>query len=234
MTTFPPLQTQRQRISLGDQVYEAIRDRIVTLTLPPGTMIYENELAEMLQVSRTPIREAIRSLVNEQLLEVLPQRGTRIAPISERKVHDTRFVREHLELGAFRLAARLWDAERHRSVKAKLEELLQRQEAAAVAGDIAQFLNVDEAFHHAILQVAGNETLLQVVGHMRAHLNRFRYLALQELQQLERITAEHRLLAEAIELGDEALAADRLGAHLGKLAQDLTVVRRKYPDYFTD
>jgi len=232
MTDLTPLPPPIQRKSLGDQVYESIRESIVSLRLEPGSMIYENVLAETLQVSRTPIREAIRLLVSEQLLEVMPQRGTRIALISERKVNEARFIREHLELGAFRLAARLWNEDAHAQVRMHVEQLLEGQRAAAAAGDVALFLQLDESFHKAIIQVTGNETLLQVIYHMRGHLNRLRFLAMKELRQMDRVIAEHGQLFTAIRQQDESLTAQLLEHHVGKLDQDLSQLRSMYPSYF--
>ncbi|SFE85969.1 DNA-binding transcriptional regulator, GntR family [Paenibacillus catalpae] len=232
MTLIPPLQPQKQRKTLGDQIYESIRESIVSFRLPPGTMIYENELADTMNVSRTPVREAIRLLVSEQLLEVQPQRGTRIALISVRKVSEARFIREQLELGAFRLAAAKW-GERDRSAEsASLEALLEQQRAAAEANNIALFMQLDEAFHRAIMEIADNETLLQMIYYMRAHLNRARYLAIDQFGHMDRVVEEHRLLFEAIRSGSEQLAAERLAQHIRKLDQELPQLREAHPDYF--
>ena len=231
MSLIPPLPPLYRR-SLGDQVYTMIRESIVYLRMEPGSMIYENELTVALKVSRTPIREAIRLLVSEQLLEVLPQRGTRISQISERKVGEVRFIREQLETGAFRMAARLWKDADRKQTKQLLLDLMDKQQAAAEIKDVALFLQLDEAFHHTIMEVTGNETLLQVINHMRAHLNRLRYLALKEFHSLDRIVEEHRALLAAIEQGDEGLAVAKLGQHINKLDQELPELRSLYPHYF--
>jgi DNA-binding GntR family transcriptional regulator len=223
-----------QRKSLGDQIYESIRGNIVSLRLEPGSMVYENEMAETLGVSRTPVREAIRLLVSEGLLDVLPQRGTRIARISERKVHEARFIREHLELGAFRLAAKLWPERDRTAEQRTIAELIERQQAVAAVGDTEGFLMLDEAFHRSILEITGNETLLQVIYHMRAHLNRLRFLALKQFDYLDRVVMEHRGLYDAIRQGDEGLTAERLKRHIGKLNDELPTLRAAHPNFFTD
>ncbi|WP_042168402.1 GntR family transcriptional regulator [Paenibacillus gorillae] len=233
MPSMPSLPPQEQRKSLGDQIFESIRDQIVTMKLVPGSMIYENELAEALGVSRTPVREAIRLLVSEQLLDVLPQRGTRIALISERKVSEARFIREQLELGAFRLAAVQWrDYEAIKSADAALSKLLEEQRAAGEAGDAALFLQLDEAFHRIVLEAAGNATLLQVVYQMRAHLNRARYLAIEQLGHMDKVVEEHAQLLDALRQGNSELAASRLQPHIGKIDNELPELRDRYPHYF--
>lgn len=234
MLKLTPLPQRPVRKSLGDQVYETIRAGIVSLQLEPGTMIYENEVAELLQVSRTPVREAIRLLVSERLLDVLPQRGTRIAPISQRKVEEAKFIREHLELGAFRLVARQWrDGDRTAAERA-IVDLFDRQQEAAAAGDPALFLQLDEDFHRVVLEMTGNATLLQVINQMRAHLNRIRFLAMREYHYMEQTLEEHRGLLAAMQAGDEELTASRLKRHIGKLDRELPELRAKYPQYFVD
>jgi GntR family transcriptional regulator, rspAB operon transcriptional repressor len=228
-----PLQGNARR-SLGDQIYESIREAIVSLRMEPGTLVYENELAETLGVSRTPIRDAIRLLVSEQLLEVLPQRGTRIAFISERKVSEARFIREHLELGAFRLVARQWNQQdRTREVEA-IRKLFLEQRMAADREDIAAFLQLDEAFHRTVMEMTGNETLLQVIGHMRAHLNRLRFLAIREYRTMGRVMEEHEQLLTALQEGDEPKTAMLLEQHIGKLDHELPELRRAHAAFFKD
>ncbi|WP_127581524.1 GntR family transcriptional regulator [Paenibacillus koleovorans] len=234
MSSLSPLPPQLPRKSLGSQVYDSIREAIVSLKLEPGQMIYENELAETLGVSRTPIREAIRLLVGEELLDVLPQKGTRIAYISERKVTETRFIREQLEQGAFRIAARVWQAEVHRTQKEAIVQLLEEQRAAAAREDITEFLRLDEAFHRMLLELTGNSTLLNVIYHMRAHLNRLRYLALKQFHDMHRVLAEHEQLFAAIESKDETATVRLLEQHFGQLNTELPSLREAFSHYFTD
>jgi GntR family transcriptional regulator, rspAB operon transcriptional repressor len=223
---------EMSRKSLGEQVYEAMRERIVSLQLEPGRMIYENELAEGMGVSRTPIREAIRLLVSEELLDVLPQRGTRIALISEQKVAETRFVREQLELGAFRAVSREWNPDSHREARMELGRLLEEQQEAAQAGDNARFLTLDEAFHRTILELTGNRTLLQMVNAMRGHLNRIRYLALRQYHHMKPLVEEHVNLLEALEAGDESEISRLLTIHFNKLDYQIPDLKHTYPQYF--
>lgn len=221
-----------RRLTLGDQMYERLREKIVTLEWPPGQMIYENELSERLGVSRTPVREAIRLLASEQLVEVLPQRGTRVTLISLRKVKEVQFIREQLETGAFREAARLWDKERHKPVRDELEACLLAQARAAEDGDLPAFFRHDEAFHRLIMGVAGNETLLMLVDQMRAHLNRVRFLSLTDDRDEARILREHGALLKAVESGDEERTVRLLASHIGKMGDVLRRLASRHPDYF--
>jgi GntR family transcriptional regulator, rspAB operon transcriptional repressor len=221
-----------KRVSLGEQVYETLREGIVTLRLAPGQMIYENELSSELGVSRTPIREAIRLLVSEELLEVLPQRGTRVSQISVRKVEEARFIREQLEVGAFLLAARSWKDICSPAAKQELWELLQTQTEAADAEDSRLFLALDESFHRMILESTGNRTLLQTVASMRGHLNRVRYLALDRYHEMKPLVVEHEAILKALDAGDIPSLPGLLEAHFNKLDTQLPRLKEAYPDYF--
>lgn len=228
------LQPQASSRSLGFQAYEAIRDAIITLQLKPGQSVMEVELAELLQISRTPVREAMQMLIAEQLVQVLPQRTKIVSRISEIKVKESAFVRLSLEQSAFQLVARQWssgDARFQRADK-ELSALLQQQMEAAEQHHVQQFLTLDELFHRNILQLAGNDTLLEVVYHMRGYLNRFRYLAMNDFASTKAAVQEHIELLQALKAGDEAAIATMLKQHLGKLEGEIPILKQKYPDYF--
>jgi|SRR5690606_27288726 len=221
-----------RRPTLGDQIYARLREAIVTLEWLPGQMLYENELSERLGVSRTPVREAIRLLASERLVDVLPQRGSRVTLISLRTVKEVQFIREQLESGAFREAARRWDPDLHGPVRDRLEANLREQAQAAEAGDLPAFFRLDEAFHRLIMGVAGNETLLALIDRMRAHLNRVRFLSLKDERDEARILGEHRELLDAVASGHEERTVRLLMAHIGKMDSVLRRLESRHPDYF--
>ncbi|GIP40070.1 GntR family transcriptional regulator [Paenibacillus sp. J31TS4] len=219
--------------SLGEQAYETIRDAIITLELAPGTLIYENEMAEQLGISRTPVRDAFNRLIAEQLVDVLPQRNRRVAYLSEDKVRESGFVRLSLESRAFRAVAGRWDgSEPFRRAEREIGLLLEQQAEAAREQDAVRFLRLDEAFHVCILGLAGNRTLLDVVGQMRGHLNRVRLLAMKELEQTANLVQEHAELFERLRTGDAEAVGRLLEAHLGKLEEELPAIKEKCPEMF--
>src|SRR5690348_1112122 len=99
------------RKTLGKVAYSKIREEIITLNFKPGQMLSESEIGSVLGVSRTPIREAFLMLVQEGLLEILPQRGARVALISEKRYAENMFVRESLEISALKLVAKNWKSD---------------------------------------------------------------------------------------------------------------------------
>src|SRR3954454_20202107 len=115
----------------GLAVYDALRNAIVTTELEPGQQISENEIADKLGVSRTPVREALARLRDDQLVQIVPQTGTFVAPISVSGVDDAQFLREALECSAVRLAAERAD----RGDVAQLGALIGRQEHARDGAD---------------------------------------------------------------------------------------------------
>jgi DNA-binding GntR family transcriptional regulator len=98
--------------------------------------------------------------------------------------------------------------------------------------DPLAFLLLDEAFHRLILQQLGNDTLLTIVFQMRGHLNRIRYLALEQLHDMERLTKEHEVLFAAITHNDDNAVAQILSGHLHKMQNDLPALKHQFAEYF--
>lgn len=229
-------QISKQRKTLGESAYKEIRDAIISLRLEPGQMVYENELASSLGVSRTPVREAFLMLLKEELIEILPQRGARVAYLSRKKVEEARFIRESLEVSAFREIAKSWNEEEemYRNARAQAEDLLKQQQAAAAGGEYIPFLHSDEAFHNLFLGLTGNQTLLSVVFHMRGHLNRMRYLELKEAHHMTILIEQHEKLLRAVAGNDEQAAEQILMHHLRQLEPDIPKIIAKYAGYFKE
>lgn len=221
--------------NLGEQAYERMRESIISLELTPGQVVQENELAEKLGISRTPVRDAFHLLITERLIEVLPQRTKRIASISVSKVLESSIVRLSLESTAFRLAAQRWGtSEEYALADKQLERLLEQQKEAAEQQNTAQFLQLDESFHKQIMLLAGNQTLLEVVHQMRGHLNRFRYLAMKELVLTSGLVREHEEILDCLRRRDDRGVVQLLEAHLGNIIDEIPPLRAQFDQYFQD
>ena len=136
-----------------DQVYAALREAIVSAELEPGRKLSENELAELLGVSRTPVREALARLRDDRLVAIVPQLGTFVTLISDEAIADAAFVREALECSAIRLAT-------ERATPAQLEELqanLAAQERAEQEGDVDAFDALDASLHRSLCELSGRD-----------------------------------------------------------------------------
>lgn len=229
------LEVKPTRKGLGELAYEALRDSIISIELEPGQMVSEFELASQLGVSRTPVREAFRLLMQEEFIDVMPQRGARITLISQRKVEETRSVREYLEVNAFQAVAKQWDKSegKYANIEQQIRRLFREQELALQQNESFRFLQFDEDFHRIVMELCGNRTLLNVVTSMRGHLNRVRYLSLQETGTMENLVREHEAILDAIIQNDVEQVADALRYHLGKLTFELPRIVQLHRDYFT-
>jgi len=210
------------------RAYDALRAAIVGGALVPGARLSENDLAETLGVSRTPVREALLRLREDQLVEAVPQLGTFVTPISIRAVKDAQFLREAVECAAVRLAA-----ERARPDDiAALHDVLRRQEQARDAQDLDGWFQLDDEFHHAVCDLSGRPIAWQVGRRANGHLDRIRRLSLPVPSYLGEMVDEHRRVVDAIDLGDPALAEAALRHHLRMVLSGVPVLRTEQPELF--
>lgn len=224
----------KKRNTLSDHAYHVIRGAIVTLQLEPGQLVFESELGNTLGVSRTPIREAFRRLLTEELIEILPQRGARIAYMSKKKIEEARFVRVSLEVSVFKEVARKWRKndpsfeKPYRQIKGILEEhrrMIDQQ-------NFDMFLQLDESFHSTVLELTGNSTLVSIINQMRGHLNRMRYLELLETKHMNQLVNEHESIFEAITANNEEETERLLREHITSLENFTPDLINKYSHYF--
>ena len=212
------------------QVYRALRDAIIAATLAPGQRISENELAERLAVSRTPVREALIRLRDERFVQIVPQLGTYVTRISATAVADAQFIRESLECAAVRLAAARAEA----GDIAALRGLVRRQAEVSQHGDYERFALLDDEFHAALCELAGHSVAWEVAERVKGHLNRVRRLSLPQPHYLEEMVSEHGQVLEALAQGDPDAAEAALRHHLRMVLSALPAIREQHPDYFED
>jgi DNA-binding GntR family transcriptional regulator len=208
-----------RRASLRDQVLSAIRNALVTGQLVPGVVYSAAALAADLGVSNSPVREAMLALVDEGLMEVVPNRGYRPVTLRAADTAEIIQLRELLEVPAVGLAAESDLSDVH----AALECLVDVIEETAAAGDIAGNLDADRQFHLMLVGACGNRRLASLVAGLRdqARLYNLRHLA--ETGQLRASAAEHRPLLAAVASGDRPAAERLMRAHLAHLTTDWSV-----------
>lgn len=195
--------------SQSEQAYYAIRSLIVTLELAPGSLINEQELMARLGLGRTPIREALRSLAQEHLVDVYPRRGIFVSAVDARNLASLSEVRSVLEPLAARLAAgRLDDADREEldSLIAELADLHDPEER--------HLIEVDQRIHYFVYAAAHNEFLAAALDQHYMHALRIWFLALDRVHHLEDAVLEHRAILEAIRDGDAERAAAVMSTHV--------------------
>jgi DNA-binding GntR family transcriptional regulator len=191
--------------SLADKAYHEIRGLIVSLELPPGAVIDERDLIERLGIGRTPVREALRRLAHERLVEVYPRRGMFVTGVDVRQLARLSEVRAVLEPEAARLAAeRATDDDR-----ARLDVLLTELDAGT-----NELMQLDERIHRAVYRAAHNDLLEATLEQYYALALRIWMLALERTQDLEEAVDAHRDLLEAIRDGDGERAAQTMRDHV--------------------
>ena len=151
--------TQVRNENLSHLVYESIRDAIINRSLPPGARLTETKLAEELNVSKTPVREALVKLREVGLIEPAGRRAERVIRPSRKTLEDAYDVRESLEVFASRRAAERATVDQAGVIREAAETSL----AGAREGDLARFGAADVAFHHAITSVAENRRLAELL-----------------------------------------------------------------------
>lgn len=203
-------------IPLGQQAYEQIRQRIITLEYPPGSVLDENELQESLGLGRTPIREAVKRLALENLVTIVPRRGMFVADIGVSDLQRLLEVRLVLESLAVRLAAQRGTAEQWRRMDTLLEN-----PAPSVQDDAAALIRADEAFHEVIYEAADNEYLRDSLAVLLRLNERLWYHFLPGSDGLELTTADHRAIADSLRARDAARAEALMVEHIKRVQERL-------------
>ena len=209
------------------RVQDLIRDAIVRHELKPGTYIDKAALCAQLGVSRFPVSEALGRLADQRLVEVLPQRGTRVTLIDLADCRQAMFIRRALEAETVRtLAAR---ADEH--FLAKIDQNIRDQRAMLDNDSREGFYELDLAFHDLLLSELGFERVKHTVEGARASLNRMRLLVLTP-ERRPRAYAEHVEIAEALKRRDALAAGRAMEKHLDTVMQELFACANKYPEAF--
>jgi len=203
------VETAVQASSLADRAYLSIRELIVSLELAPGALIDERQLVETLGIGRTPVREALRRLAQEQLVEVFPRRGMFVTGVDVRDLARISEVRAALEPEAARLAAeRATDEER--------DDLASLSDQIKSGSDL---MGLDERIHRAVYAAAHNHLLEKTLGEYYVLALRIWMIALGRAQDLEDAVEAHRDLVHEIVVGNSNGAADIMRAHVENFEQ---------------
>lgn len=195
--------------SLAERAYLAIRDMIVSLDLRPGAVIDERRLMQQLGIGRTPIREALRTLAQEGLVEVYPRRGMFVTSVEIHDLASLAEVRSVLESSAARLAAERATDDDRDAVTALLDELEQHEALGQ-----RQLMALDERIHRQVYRAAHNEFLESSLERYYVLALRIWYLALDQARELEQAVLDHREILEAIRDGDADRAESAMRRHV--------------------
>jgi GntR family transcriptional regulator, rspAB operon transcriptional repressor len=223
------LEPINDRLPISPQIYERLRKAITTLAMLPSEGLSEQDLAAQLGVSRTPVREALIRLADNGLIDILPQRGSFVAPIRLKDVEEAQMIREALEVAVVeRLAGRL-----RPEFSAIGRGNLAAQEAAVASKDHELFLDLDETFHRNLCEAACLARCWKVIQIVKNQMDRVRYLSLPAAGHLKLLLKQHRAILDAVEHGPPEEAARHMTAHLKEVLRSVKQLNLERPNLFS-
>ena len=204
----------RKASRLREQAYEQIKKAILGGQLSPGQVLVEAQLSQDLGLSRTPLREALVLLEREQLIEMIPYKGTFVTGLTVREAREVFQVRAVLEPLAIRLAI-------DRIPAAELAAVAEQHLAAAAHVDFATLARDNHALHDLILRYADNTTLRQLINSFIEKIHRYQAVADVQISQEDMCAEfqEHFAILQALQARDAAAAQDKLQQHLSNSAR---------------
>ena len=195
---------------LRDQIYPLVRGLILSGVIRPGEVIDEKAIAAQLDVSRTPVREAVKRLSDERLVDVVAQSGTRASKMDRKAIEESFLIRRALEMeSAAQAASRMAQDDADR-----LHDILARHERAVEKRQFAEAIARDDDFHHAIAEISDLPRLWSTIEISKAQLDRCRHMMLPRAGQAEATLEQHREIIRGLNSRDPAKAAAAMKAHL--------------------
>jgi GntR family transcriptional regulator, rspAB operon transcriptional repressor len=224
-----PLKLDRTRQS-APQVFEALRELIVSVQLEPGTVLQRADLAEHFGISQTPVRDALLRLGAEQLVDIFPQHATVVSRIDLSAALQAHFLRRSIELEILHTLCELPDAP-HRELVQRLRASLAIQHAALEPLNVPELARADQAFHQQMYEAAHVGPLWNLVRRQSGHVDRLRRLNLPDKGKPQAIVRDHQALVEAIDRKDATAAEAALRRHLAGTLAFVDGIKSRFPDW---
>ena len=197
--------------NIRDQTYDIIKNMIILREIEPGKKINEEHIAKEIQVSRTPIREALCRLENEGIVKIIPRRGAFVSDLTETNVREILLIREVLEGLVVRLAVENMDEE----TLEKLGKAIKKVSALPEDDrDLINYTRSEVDFHAILLSVSNNQMLKNMMEMVNAHLQIIRLRTVVIPERAQRTVKEHQQILEAIENRDATSAEELMREHI--------------------
>lgn len=225
------IEERRNAETARDYALRILKANIISMELKPGAMVSENELSAQMGLSRTPVREALMELAKCRVVDVLPQRGSRIALIDYTLVEEARFARQVLEVAILdQVCAQATPADiAQLRQNVRMQMLLQEP---GIGGSL-DMLELDDTFHQMLFKIAQKENTYNMLSSMTIHFDRVRSLALEVVRD-SKIIADHQAICEAVTAGDAQRAKTIMTEHLRRVKVDEAAIRRACPQYIKE
>ena len=210
-----------------DYALRTIRDNIITLKLEPGSQISENELAAEMNLSRTPVREALIELSKVRIIEIYPQRKSVVSLIDYELVNESRFMRNVLEGAVVQLDCQMATEQD----LTRLEENVKLQKFYVDSYFPDNLLKLDNEFHEILFGIARKGQIFTLMQSISIHFDRVRSMALATVKN-QKIVEDHEEIIRVIRSRDEERARTLMEKHLNRYKIDAAEIRAAYPQYF--
>ena len=218
------------RRSTADIIFEQLRDEIMALEILPGTKLSEAEVAQKFGVSRQPVREALNLLSSEELVEIQPQKATRVGRFSLQRIEKARFARRAIEIEVLKSACSHWSD----VYRPGFERCLDAQTRAFETQDTVAFHALDEEFHQLLADAAGVAFAFEHIKFHKGYIDRICVLSLKNASEMRDLVADHHAIYKAVASGDFASAEIAIRQHLSRIEKTINAVRQSNPEYFGD
>ena len=205
-------------------------DNIIRLELAPGSAVSENELSVWMNLSRTPVREALIELSKLGLVEILPKKGSYITKIDYDLIEESRFMRLTMEVAVLKLVC---EAGLSAPYRRRMEENVRLYRQNMNEGSYSLLMELDNEFHRLIFEAAGKLRTYDVIRRQMIHFDRLRALSLQTALNSKTLN-DHENILYALEKGDAELAELVMTQHLARHRVEREELCERYPDYFTE
>ena len=214
----------------SDQIYELLRRDIVRLDMAPGAPISEKDLCVRFEVSRTPVREALQRLAEEDLVDILPHSGTWVSRISFALAEEGFVLRRALEIESVRRACSMIGAQD----EAVLHSLIAAMRRILKEDRLADYLEVDDAFHAAIARISGYPRIWKFIGLAKVQLDRMRQLSAPVPGHLAEVTEQHAAIVQALARRNVMQAELAMRIHLEASFEVMAAMYPGQPELFAD
>lgn len=205
-----------------------IKEKLISLEIKPNTMMSEKEIASELNLSRTPIREAMIELSKSQIIQIIPQKGCYVPKIDYNLVNESRFIRLQLEKG---IIEELCNRNQEMDFSG-LEENLKLQAFFVEQEDTDRFFEMDNLFHKQFFILTGKLQTYQLTETMQIHFDRVRRMKLENVKESKELLQDHEELLEAIKEKKVEQALSLIELHLSRYQIDKQKIQEKYGSYF--
>ena len=213
---------------LGQRVYTVLRNKILTMSFEPGTVLRKGVLCEQLGVSRSPVTEALNRLSTDGLVDIIPQSATRVSQFSMFELRQESFLREAVEVAAVAKVAQ----DRTDEQLTILSRNLKMQRLLVEDEDFQGFFEADLEFHELILAFTSFPKVAVTAGQISLQLNRARMQVLPEPGRPAEAVTEHLSVLAGIEVRDVDAARSAMSLHLRQLMTRIEPLERQHPEYF--